>query len=357
MELETVSSSLRKLDFPASAEQGIKLVHSQCEKYADAGMPSPKELTSLIEFIDEFLFCTVRLGKSGKKSARKLSSLQQLHLIQRLADYFTEDSEDFSLLCSVFMIIFMVQGKDVEYKINCLAKLLSYGLSVNAPSILNFGGVWLTQQTPTSTHSLQVARHLVQDTVCCPLSSHLETLPVKSPLFTTNLMAAVGELYSRVTVESGECSAEYSPPPPATVSLITAWLGAAQGRSGPPLSVPGSSPAAPLLSWPVLGALLSPQHQLTYCQLQLCLVDSISNSDVIIPLQYLLHLTKATLATLARKQGEEFEELREIALDRFGQLITAVLAGRGVKPDKELELMMRKLPDNKLVQIVMKTYF
>ena len=116
---------------------------------------SPKELTSLIEFIDEFLFCTVRLGKSGKKSTRKLSSLQQLHLIQILADYFTGEL-DFSLLCSVFMIIFMVQGKDVEYKINCLAKLLSYGLSVNAPSILNFGGVWLTQQTPTSTHSLQV---------------------------------------------------------------------------------------------------------------------------------------------------------------------------------------------------------
>ena len=68
-----------------------------------------------------------------------------------------------------------------------------------------------TQQTPTSSNSLQVVRsvqcrhkinhlvHLVQDTVCCPVSSHLEALPVKSPLFTTNLMATVEELYSRVT--------------------------------------------------------------------------------------------------------------------------------------------------------------
>ena len=109
----------------------------------------------MIEFIDEFLFCTVRTAKSGEKMVRKLSSLQQLQLVQLLADYFTGE-DNFSLLCSVFMIIFMVQGKDVEYKVNCLAKLLSYGLSVNAASILNFGGVWLTQQTPTNTHSLQV---------------------------------------------------------------------------------------------------------------------------------------------------------------------------------------------------------
>ena len=173
MELETVSSGLRKLKFPPSAEQGIKFIHSQCEKFSNSGMPrsalaqlncphsdvichfSPKELTSLIEFIDEFLFCTVRTAKSGEKLVRKLSSLQQLQLVQILADYFTGE-DNFSLLCSVFMIIFMVQGKDVEYKVNCLAKLLSYGLSVNAASILNFGGVWLTQQTPTNTHSLQV---------------------------------------------------------------------------------------------------------------------------------------------------------------------------------------------------------
>lgn len=354
MELDTVSSSLRKLDFPASAEQGIKFIHTQCEKFSQSGMPSPGELTSLIEFIDEFLFCTVRLAKSGKKSARKLSSLQQLHLVQILADYFTGEV-DFSLLCSVFMIIFMVQGKDVEYKINCLAKLLSYGLSVNAPSILNFGGVWLTQQKPTSSHSLQVARLLVQDTVCCPVSPHLSSLPVKSPLFTTNLMAAVGELYSRVTVTGDP--PDYTPPPPSTLALISSWLGSGQGKTGAPLSVPGTSPAAGLLCWPVLGPLLSLHHHATYSTLQHCLVDNINNSDAVIPLHYLLHLTRLTLATLARKQGPEYHEVTEIALDRFGQLMTAVLASGRVKADKELELMMRKLPPNRMVQIVIKTYF
>ena len=195
----------------------------------------------------------------------------------------------------------------------------------------------------------------MQDTICCPVSSELERLPVKSPLFTTNLLAGVGELYSRVTGGA----TEYCAPPPATVSLVTAWLTAGQGKAGAPLSVPGTSPAAPLLPWPVLGALLCPHHHQIYSRLQHCLVDTVTNTDATIPTHYLIHLTRATLATLARTSlpTTDQEEARMVALDRFGQIVTAVLAGGRTKPDKELELLLRKLPDNRLVQIVMKTYF
>ena len=63
------------------------------------------------------------------------------------------------------MILWLLQGREVEYKVSQLARLLSYSLSVHAVTILNFGGVWLTQQGPASPHSLAVARHLVQDWV------------------------------------------------------------------------------------------------------------------------------------------------------------------------------------------------
>ena len=199
-----------------------------------------------------------------------------------------------------------------------------------------------------------MARHLVQDTICCPVSSELENLPVKSPLFTTNLLAGIGELYSRVTGGG----TDYSAPSPATVSLVTSWLCAGQGKAGAPLSVPGTSPAAPLLSWPVLGGLLCPHHHNIYSRLQHCLVDNVTNTDATIPTHYLIHLARVTLATLARQHpASDQEEARLIALDRFGQIVTAVLAGGRTKPDKELELLMRKLPDNRLVQLVMKTYF
>ena len=69
----------------------------------------------------------------------------------------------------------MAQGRDIEYKViynldnaevslgiplqvSILARLLSLALGVNSVAILNFGGVWVTQQTPTSTHSLSVAK-------------------------------------------------------------------------------------------------------------------------------------------------------------------------------------------------------
>ena len=55
----------------------------------------------------------------------------------------------------------MLQGKDIEHKVAVLARLLSLALGVNASNILNFGGVWVTQQEPTSTHSLSVARWVV----------------------------------------------------------------------------------------------------------------------------------------------------------------------------------------------------
>merc|ERR1719210_954155 len=92
-----------------------------------------------------------------------------------------------------------------------------------------------------------------------------------------------------------------------TMMLRMLELSPGQGKTGAPLSVPGTSPAAPLLSWPVMAPLLAPHHHSTYCQLQHCLLDNINNCDAVIPLHYLLHLTRLTLATLARKQGPEYD--------------------------------------------------
>merc|ERR1719328_361267 len=112
------------------------------------------------------------------------------------------------------MIIFMVQGKETEFKVSCLARLLSYSLSVQAVNILNFGGVWLTQQSPTSSHSLAVARHLVSD-LTSSTSSSWSQLPSQSPWFSTNLVAAIGELYSCSTTAGPAIGELYSCSTPA----------------------------------------------------------------------------------------------------------------------------------------------
>jgi len=355
--MEALHSNLRKLEFPNSAEQAVNYIHTQCQKFSQSGVPSPQELSSLIEFIDEFVFSAVRGVKPGKK-ARRLSSIQQLQLIQVLADYFTAE-QDFNLLCSVFMIIFMVQGRDIEYKVSTLARLLSYALGVNAVAILNFGGVWVTQQTPTSTHSLTVARHLVQDYICTQtqVCSALKHLPAQSPLFTTNLIAAIGELYSRVGEEPDYSG--YRPPPGPVVELVTVWLRGSEG--GPQLSqggqgmipVPGTSPAASLLSWTVMSPLVGEQGD-TYSLLHHTLVETILGGEgEKVPLKYLTHLTEGLLAKLNSGSFTDDQTCR--ALDRFGQLVAAALGGSQAKPDKDLVMLINQLPPNRLVHIVLNT--
>ena len=83
-----------------------------------------------------------------------------LVLIQMLADYFSGD-HDFNLLCSVFMIIFMVQGRDVEYKVSSLSRLLSYSLSVNAVSILTLE--WLSTVAKIASYICLVQAILVEE--------------------------------------------------------------------------------------------------------------------------------------------------------------------------------------------------
>jgi len=275
-----------------------------------------------------------------------------LQLIQMLADYFTGD-HDFNLLCSVFMIIFMVQGRDVEYKVSSLSRLLSYSLSVNSVSILNFGGVWLTQQSPTSSHALNVARHLVGD-MTATHHPHLDSLPSQAPLFTTNLIASIGELYSHVTTDPDYST--FSAPPSNLVSLVTTWLRAGQENRSKPgsLSVPApdTSPAASLLPWSVFSPLVSGENSDdTYSLLHLTLVDSIlTSSKSQLPSKYLSHLTQGLLSRLST--GNYTETQVNSSLDRYGQLMSAALAGGKTKLDKDLLQTMKKLPHNRLVQIV-----
>lgn len=348
---------LRKMEFPATADKAIKFIHAQCQKFSQSGVPSAGELSSLIEFIDEFIFSAGGRGaKTQLKKPRRLTCLQQLQLIQVLSDYFCSDA-DFNLLCSVFMIIFMVQGRDIENKVSIMARLLSLALGVNAVSILNFGGVWVTQQTPTSSHSLSVANHLVQDYIVTQpgLCNTLRHLPSQSPLFTANLIASIGELHSRVHTESSE----FSPAPRQVVELITVWLrGSPQlcetgGKGGPGcIPVTGTSPVASLLAWPVLAPLVG-REESHYSLLHHTLVETIlaDTEKSKVPAQYLTHLTKSLLSKL--QSGSYTEQQTCLALDRFGQILgAATRRGSGIRAEKELVALVKQLPPNRLVNMV-----
>jgi len=355
--LEVMASNLRKQDFPASASQALQFIHSQCHKFSQSGVPSPDQLSSLIEFIDEFIFSSGGRGrKGGGGGGRRLPSLQQLQLIQVLSEYFNSDA-DFKLLCSVFMIVFMIQGRDIEYKVSILARLLSLALGVNSVAILNFGGVWVTQATPTSTHSLSVANHLVQDYIVTQpgLCSTLKHLPTQSPLFTANLIASIGELHSRVGGEGGE----FSPAPKQVVSLVTSWLRSSPSLcdpSSPSLPVTGTSPISSLLAWPVLAPLVGREEE-GQALLHHTLVETIlsESGQCQVPGQYLTHLARSLHSRLS--EGNHSEQAQGLALDRFGQILgAATRRNGGLRPDKELVTLVRDLPRNRLLTIVLSSY-
>ena len=361
--------TIKKHEWPHCAEQAVKHILAQCKKFSVSGVPSAAQLASLIEVIDEFIFSwssPASGGRSGgKRRTGRLTSIQQLQLVQMLAEFFGGD-QDFNLLCSAFMILFMVQGRDVEYKVNILARLLSYALSVNGVVLLNFGGVWLTQQSPTSVHSLAIARVLVSDWVSTPSHTHLHSLPSQSPLFTTNLLASLGELYSGVTSggQTGDLATSYSPPPPQVASLVTAWLRSghetsASGEGSLSVPVPGTSPAASLLPWSVFSPLdsevMEDETASVHSLLHLTLVDIVmTSSSSQLPAKYLTHLTEGLLARLTASPGSHSPDQVEAALDRYGQLMAAAMAGNKLKLDKDHVALMKKLPENRLVNIVLK---
>ena len=205
----------------------------------------------------------------------------------------------------------------VPLQVSILARLLSLALGVNSVAILNFGGVWVTQATPTSTHSLSVANHLVQDYIVTQpgLCSTLKHLPTQSPLFTANLIASIGELHSRVGGEGGE----FSPAPKQVVSLVTSWLRSSPSLcdpSSPSLPVTGTSPISSLLAWPVLAPLVGREEE-GQALLHHTLVETIlsESGQCQVPGQYLTHLARSLHSRLS--EGNHSEQAQGLALDRY----------------------------------------
>jgi len=380
--LESLYTTLRKYEFPASAVEAIHHVHNKCQEFSQSGVPNTNELNNLLEFIDEFVFCTSWEGgmrgvqgqvKNNKKKGRKLNNVQQLQLLQVISDYSSNES-DFSLLCSVFMIMFMIQGRDPEYKLNSLAKLVSMALGTSNLVLLNCTGLWLTQQTPTHENALNVTRHLITDyiTLVPNVENTLAYLPTKSPLLTANLIVSLGELYSRV----GEpVTSSYQPPPISVVRLVTSWLANHPGLCPTPAQDPsiipmaGATPISSLLKWTVMEPLTTHEdcdsdvysklHYIILETLMAPLMEQGKEAPSVQQVQpkYVSHLTESLLARIAGASYQE--EDVNLALDRFGQILQAVLANKAYGGGeggnmRDLITLIHQLPPNRLLQIVVK---
>ena len=62
------SMEWKKQEWPGCADLAINYIHAQCQKFSQSGVPSPAQLTSLIEIIDEFIFRSIFHASSSQCS-------------------------------------------------------------------------------------------------------------------------------------------------------------------------------------------------------------------------------------------------------------------------------------------------
>jgi len=341
--------SLRKLEFPASVTEALKLVHLQCEKMSKNSLSIPQELDQITEFVDDYVF-------GHPKNKKKLGSIQQLQIIQALIDYFSSDTE-FSVLCSVFMVVFLAKGRQVEFKISTLSKLMSLNLGQGHKALLNCGALWWTQQPPGAEHCRDLTRSLINDCILLlpPTDNPMPLIPSKSPLLAGILLTYFSDIYPLP-----EMNRSFVAPPVELVRIAFCWLkdnleltGAQPSETQGVVPMLGRSPISGLLVWTVYSPLVSSeQEKLPYSQLHFSLLQHITeeNCEHSIPSNFLSNLTETLLATF--NNGSFSEHQINQALDRFGQMLQAARCAKS-RVDEDLVLLINQLPYNRLVNIIL----
>jgi len=368
---------MRKFEFPESVLEALKIVHLQCEKMSlnPTSTLMSKELGQVTDFVDEFIF-----GNPQKKS-KKLNCIEQLQVIEAIIQHFDEEVE-YGQLCSVFMVVFLAKGRDVDLKMDTLSKLLCLNLAQGHKTLLNCAALWLTQQSVGAAHCTQLARSIVQDyLILLPetadknqgMSELIET-PKQSPLLAGILLTHFCDLYKVSSQGTG-----FKAPPIQLVRLATSWLmdhrdlcGAdATTSSQNVVTMMRISPIPGLLTWSILGPLVQSSSSKTpsankngiceedniYSQLHLAVLLHISQHNLAssFPPNSLPNLTENLMAVLdAGVAGSVSDHSPAVskALDRYGQALQAALAAGSQQVDQDLLLLIDQLPYNRLVHIV-----
>jgi len=379
--MESLGPLMRKFDFPSSVLEALKIVHLQCEKMSlNPTSTLSQELSQVTDFVDEFIFGNAK----SKQKSKKLNCIEQLQVIEAIIEHFDGEAE-FSLLCSVFMVVFLAKGKNIDFKMDTLSKMLCLNLSQGHRVLLNCAALWLSQQPLGANHCKQIAKSIVQDyLVLLPenkqdkaSSSRLVETPLKSPLLAGILLTHFCDLYKLSDSVGVGTSSLFKAPPIQLVRLSTRWLMDQKDLCGAHgntecqnvVAMLGVSPIPGLLAWSILGPLVnlkeSQDQELEYSELHLAVLMHITlhNSDSSLPAakggssSYLSNLTEHLMAVLDTNGGsnngssDEPSPIVSKALDRYGQALQAALSA-GVQVDQDLLLLIDQLPYNRLINIV-----
>jgi len=159
-----------------------------------------------MDLISEFVF-----GEIDRRKKRNVTiAIHELQLIEIMIDFFQSPGGSPAVRNAMFLSLFPADS--LRHKI--LGNLVSLAIATQNKAVLNATGIWMHQLGSTSSQSVGLAKHLLNDYfVFTPRSiDKLKQLPVLAPHFTANLLTAIGEIY------------EDKDPSTELLSLVSEWI-------------------------------------------------------------------------------------------------------------------------------------
>ncbi|XP_048465531.1 integrator complex subunit 15 isoform X2 [Rhincodon typus] len=176
-------------------------------------VPGPLVDKSTIELVEEFIF---QLSKERNTQPKRLSSLQELQLLEIMCSYFQEQNKD-AVRQIIFSALFAPQGnKADENRLAMLGKLVSMAIAICRVPILECTALWL--QRTHAVFCVRLAKVLTED-YCILVPGSVQTLKRivhASPRFCCQLITAVTALY--------DLSTDDLIPPYDLLEMVVSWV-------------------------------------------------------------------------------------------------------------------------------------
>ncbi|XP_032675778.1 uncharacterized protein C7orf26 homolog [Odontomachus brunneus] len=352
-----IKQALRKLDFPYCAREALCRIEILCCRPG-------KQVDLQMDLISEFVF-----GELDKRKKRNMTmAIQELQLIEILSDFFESPGGSPAVRNALFLSLFPADSS--RYK--TLGNLVSLAIATQNKAVLNAAGIWMQQLSSTSSQSVGLAKHVLDDYfVLTPRSiDKLRQLPTLAPHFTANLLTAIGEIY------------EDKDPPNELLGLVGEWIDENSSLLLTPLmdnpalptgGIPMTpiTPIAGLFRWCILSPLRSGANTIDsqeesrkfYSKVQQLLMDSVlclknngSNKHAI-SAQHLASTTRL-LTTSLQNHPNVTAASRDLAMERLAQAVSAAMSANCIYGNKQelLALLQPLSYQHFLIEWTLQTY-
>lgn len=316
-----------------------------------------------MDLISEFVF-----GELDRRKKRNTTvAIQELQLIEILSDFFQSPGGSPAVRNALFLSLFPADSP----RYRTLANLVSLAIATQNKAVLNAAGIWMQQLGSTSSQSVGLARHVLDDYfVLTPRSiDKLKQLPMLAPHFTANLLTAIGEVY------------EDKDPPTELLGLVGEWIDENSSLLLTPLmdnpalptgGIPMTpiTPIAGLFRYVTLRATITRENNLSlfprwcilsplrndaavnnreesrkfYSKVQQLLMDSVlrlknngSNKHAI-SAQHLAFTTRL-LTTRLQNQPNVTVASRDLAMERLAQAVSAAMSANCIYGNKRTYML------------------